>query len=53
MSFDDTLKFVKEKRRVVCPNDGFQEQLKIFEKKLIENNYDIDKIKFKDIKWEC
>ena len=53
MSFDDALKFVKEKRRVVCPNYGFQEQLKIFEKNLIENNYNIDKIKFKDIKWEC
>ena len=43
MSFDDALKFVKEKRRVVCPNARFQ----------IENNYDIDKINFKDIKWEC
>ena len=50
MSFDDALKFVKGKRRVVCPNSGFQEQLKLFEKLLIENNYDIDKIKFQDIK---
>ena len=51
MNFNDTLKFVKEKRPIASPNPGFQAQLKIFEKLLIETNYDIDKINFKNIKW--
>ena len=36
----------------VYPNHGFRDQLQIFEKELIEKNYDIDKIKFEEIKWE-
>ena len=51
MNYDDAIKFVKEKRAFIWPNPGFRDQLKLFEKKLIENNYDIDKINFKDIKW--
>ena len=51
MNFNDTLKFVQGKRPIACPNLGFQEQLKMFGKLLIENNYDIDKINFKSIKW--
>ena len=51
MNFKDTFKFVKEKRPIASPNAGFRAQLKIFEKLLMENNYDIDKINFKAIKW--
>ena len=52
MKFDDALNFVKSKRPIVYPNDGFQKQLKIFEKLLEDNNFDIDKINFSEIKWE-
>ncbi len=45
-SLDEILKKVKEKR-FVSPNFGFMEQLKIFEKLLKENNYDLSKISFK------
>ena len=37
--YEDAYDFVKEKRNVICPNSGFQEQLKKFEKILEENNY--------------
>ena len=49
--YNEALQFVKTKRHFVCPNPGFKEQLKMFEILLIENNYDIDKINFKEIKW--
>ena len=52
MKFDEALNFVISKRPIVDPNDGFREQLKIFEKLLENNNYDIDKINFSEIKWE-
>ena len=52
LNYEDAVNFVKEKRPFIWPNPGFREQLKIFDKKLIENNYDIDKIQFKEIKWE-
>ena len=52
LNFEDAVNFVKEKRPFIWPNAGFREQLKIFGKKLVENNYNIDKIKFKEIKWE-
>ena len=52
MKFDDALNFVNSKRPIVAPNDGFREQLKIFEKLLEDNNFDIDKINFSEIKWE-
>ena len=48
--FEDALKFVQSKR-MVFPNCGFQEQLKIFEKDLIKANYDINKINF-NITWK-
>ena len=50
--YEEALKFVQEKRYIVWPNPGFKEQLKLFDKKLKEKDYDIDKIKFEEIKWE-
>ena len=50
--YEQTFDYVKSKRPIVRPNDGFQDQLKIFEKLLIDNEYNIDKINFKDIKWD-
>ena len=52
MTYADAFDFVRNKRLIVYPNPGFIEQLKLFEKELIEKNYDIDKIKFDEIKWE-
>ena len=49
-SLDEILKKVKEKR-FVSPNFGFMEQLKIFEKLLKENNYDLNKIDLNSVKW--
>ena len=49
-TFTEAFDMVKSKR-LVNPNLGFQEQLKMFEKLLVENNYDLDKIDFKKIKW--
>ena len=37
---------------MATPNIGFKKQLKIFEELLILNNYDLNKIDFKNIKWE-
>ena len=50
-TFSEAFDFVKSKR-LINPNLGFQEQLKMFEKLLVEKNYDLDKINFKEIKWE-
>ena len=52
MSFKEALEFVKNKRQTVKPNPAFMDQLELFGKILVENNYDIDKIKFEEIKWE-
>ena len=49
-TFSEAFDMVKS-QRLVNPNLGFQEQLKMFEKLLVENNYDLDKINFKEIKW--
>ena len=43
------LNFVSGKR-YIFPNPGFLSQLKTFEKELIKNDYDIDKINFDEIK---
>ena len=50
--FKEALNFVHEKRPIIYPKPGFQDQLELFEKILKENDYDIDKIKFEEIKWE-
>ena len=52
VSFDDAYKMVREKRSCVFPNGGFIDQLKMFEKLLTENDYDLNKIDFDNIKWE-
>ena len=52
MSFKEAFEYVKSKRKTILPNPGFSEQLELFEKELIEKNYDIDKINFSQIKWE-
>ena len=49
-TFMEAFDIVKSKR-YISPNDGFQEQLKMFEKILVKNDYDLDKINFKEIKW--
>ena len=49
MSYEEAYDLVKNKRNVINPNSGFQEQLKKFEKILKENNYIIpDDLKSKD-----
>ena len=52
MDLDEALYFVQNKRFIVYPNEGFREQLRLFEKELEKNEYDINKIKFKEIKWK-
>ena len=43
-SYYDAYYFVKNRRRFIYPNEGFVEQLKLFEKLLKEKNYDLNKI---------
>ena len=44
MSFEEALNFVQSKRENILPNSGFRKQLKFFDKKLKEFNYDLNKI---------
>ena len=39
MPYEDALKFTQGKRKIVWPNPGFKDQLKLFEKELLEKNY--------------
>ena len=50
LSFENAFNFVNKKRPVAFPNFGFREQLKIFDKLLIENKNDLNKIDFNNIK---
>ena len=50
ISFNDAFKFVFEKR-AVGPNPGFKAQLELFEKELVKNDYDINKIKFNEFNY--
>ena len=52
LKYKEALEKVKEKRPYVGPNEGFEKQLEMFEKYLIDNDYDIEKIKFKEIEWK-
>ena len=47
---NEAIKFVKEKRSIISPNDNLMNQLKIFEELLIKNDYNINNINFKKIK---
>ena len=51
--YKDAFNLVVKKRSSVFPNYGFQEQLKKFEKILEDNEYNINKIDFKNIKWKA
>ena len=51
MNYNEAIKLVKLKKNNIRPNSGFIKQLKIFQNILMDNDYDIDKINFKDIKW--
>ena len=50
LRLNEAIKFVKEKRSIISPNDNFMSQLKIFEELLIKNDYNINNINFKKIK---
>ena len=50
-TYNEAQFFVKNRRRYISPNEGFVQQLKIFEKLLKENDYDLNKIDFGKIKW--
>ena len=50
LSFEESFNLVNGKRKVANPNFGFIAQLKIFEKLLMDNEYDINKINFSTIK---
>ena len=52
ISYDEALEFVSKKRSCVWHNDGFKDQLKIFDQLLKKNKYELNKINFNDIKWE-
>ena len=49
MNYEDAYNFVKIKRKHIGPNNGFKEQLKIFENLMVKNNYDLNKIDFDNI----
>ncbi len=51
ITFGKAYDFVKQKRPDIYPNYGFQTQLKMFEKLLFENDFNINNIDFKSIKW--
>ena len=52
LNFEDAINYVKEKRPLIGPNEGFVKQLKMFENYLIYYDYDIGKINFKAIEWK-
>ena len=49
-SFKEVFEFVK-KHRLVWPNTGFQKQLLIFEQKLKDADYDLNKIDLNSVVW--
>ncbi len=51
MNYDEAFTFVNNRRKIF-PNEGFIEQLKLFGKLLEKNDYDINKINFKEINWK-
>ena len=51
MNYDEAFTFVNNIRKIF-PHEGFIEQLKLFGKLLEKNDYDINKINFKEINWK-
>lgn len=51
LSYNKAFEFVNRKRPFIFPNNGFKEQLKLFETLLIKNNYDLNRINFNHIFW--
>ena len=51
LSAEDAHNYVFLKRTGILPNPGFKQQLKMFEKLLRDNHYDINKIDFYFIDW--
>ena len=49
-TYKESYEFVR-KGRYIGPNIGFRRQLLLFEEKLKEANYDLDKIDLKNVKW--
>ena len=49
-TYVEARKFVASKRKVIAPNIGFVEQLRLFDDLLRKHNYDLDKIDFTRIK---
>ena len=50
LTLEESYEMVSE-HRTCGPNHGFIKQLIIFQEKLKENNYDLDKIDFESIQW--
>ncbi|MCQ2821165.1 MAG: dual specificity protein phosphatase family protein [archaeon] len=50
--FKEAYDYVLDKRSCMQPNVGFEQQLKLFEELLTKNDYNLEKIKFEEIKWE-
>ena len=49
-AFNEAYLFVKKKRPEKDPNNGFRKQLNVFHTLFEENNYDLNKINFEQIK---
>ena len=49
-TYKENYKFVKN-NRFIGPNLGFIKQLLIFEKKLKDSDYDLDKVDLSDVIW--
>ena len=51
LTYEESIQMVHEHRYLCGPNFGFKKQLLIFQDKLKESNYDLDKIDFQSIEW--
>ena len=51
ISYEESFDILKKLRPIINPNDGFIKQLQIFDKLLRKNKYNINKIKFEEIKY--
>ena len=51
LGFSEAFETVKKRRPIISPNIGFIRQLKIFDKLLKKNKYDIHSINFKQVKY--